>query len=249
MNTDVQKTDTAAAKSDNKNPEFYLQNLPLNDSLLAISNEKVAIAMLNAGKAYADRINDPAKATETWEALKQRFPGNELVPEALFYLYRLNKDINGPRSETYRQELLSDYPESEFARILSDPGYYEKKLADIKFSCEGYVGKYELKVRDSYFFCRAGINIASIMNDGSVSACPNIDRSFVQGNIYSDNFFEVWQNRYELLRDRSWTKKGICSGGNHYKNCLGNGLHNRRGPDGDLLVCHNSLIEKALSDN
>ena len=142
--TDVQKTDTAAAKSDNKNPEFYLQNLPLNDSLLAISNDKVATALLNAGKAYAERINDPAKATETWESLKQRFPGNELVPEALFYLYRLNKDINGPRSETYRQELLSDYPESEFAKILSDPGYYEKKLADIKMAASLYQKAYDL---------------------------------------------------------------------------------------------------------
>jgi len=149
VDTEMQKTDTAAAKSDNKNPEFYLQNLPLNDSLLSISNVKVATAMLNAGKAYADRINDPVKATETWEVLKQRFPGNELVPEALFYLYRLNKDINGPRSETYRQELLSDFPESEFARILSDPGYYEKKMADIKMAESLYQKAYNLYLAEN----------------------------------------------------------------------------------------------------
>ena len=147
--TDVQKTDTAAAKTDIKKPEFYLQNLPLNDSLLSISNYKVANAMLNAGKAYADRINDPDKATETWEALKERFPGNELVPEALFYLYRLNKDKNGPRSETYRQELLSDYPESEFARILSDPGYYEKKIAEIKMAESLYQKAYNLYLAEN----------------------------------------------------------------------------------------------------
>jgi tetratricopeptide (TPR) repeat protein len=145
-----QKSDTASAKFDNKSPEFYLQNLPLNDSLLAISNEKVANAMLNAGRAYAERINDPDQATSTWELLIDRFPDNELVPEALFNLYRLNKEINGPRSETYRQELLTSHAESEFARILSDPEYYEKKMADIKMAESLYQKAYELYLDENF---------------------------------------------------------------------------------------------------
>lgn len=52
------------------------------------------------------------------------------------------------------------------------------KDLDIKFSCEGYVGDYEGKVREDYFFCRAGINVASVLIDGSIGACPNINRSF-----------------------------------------------------------------------
>lgn len=148
--SEQQKSDTLSAKSDNKSPEFYLQNLPLNDSLLAISNERVATAMLNAGRAYSERINDPDSATATWEALTVRFPDNELVPEALFNLYRLNKEINGPRSETYRQELLTSYPESEFARILSDPEYYEKKMADIKMAESLYQKAYELYLAENF---------------------------------------------------------------------------------------------------
>jgi len=95
----------------------------------------------------------------------------------------------------------------------------------VTFSCEAYLGKYERKVRDSYFFCRAGIQIASVLTDGSISACPNIDRSFVQGNIYRDDFLEVWNNRFEVMRDRRWTKTGICKGCDAYKNCDGGALH------------------------
>jgi MoaA/NifB/PqqE/SkfB family radical SAM enzyme len=76
----------------------------------------------------------------------------------------------------------------------------------VTFSCESWVGEYEKKIRDTYFFCRAGINIASVLIDGSISACPNIDRSFVQGNIYRDSFLDVWNNRFEIMRDRGWTK-------------------------------------------
>ncbi|MDR2556229.1 MAG: radical SAM protein, partial [Bacteroidales bacterium] len=51
------------------------------------------------------------------------------------------------------------------------------KRIHTEFSCESYVGKYEKKVRDNCFFCRAGINIASVLIDGSISACPNINRT------------------------------------------------------------------------
>lgn len=120
------------------------------------------------------------------------------------------------------------------------------KSIDIKFSCEGFVGPYELKVRDSYFFCRAGINIGSVLADGSISACPNIDRAFAQGNIYRDNFYKIWQNRFQPFRDRNWTRTGQCEKCANYSECNGNGLHNWQGNKGSILVCHNEKLNKAL---
>ncbi len=109
---------------------------------------------------------------------------------------------------------------------------------DVKFSCEGYVGKYEWKVRDAGFFCRAGINIGSVLIDGSISACPNIDRTFAQGNIYKDNFYEIWQTKFQPFRNRNWTKTGKCANCKEYKNCQGNGFHNWHGEKENVLVCH-----------
>jgi len=117
---------------------------------------------------------------------------------------------------------------------------------DIKFSCEGYVGSYESKVRNNYFFCRAGINIGSILIDGSISACPNIDRSFSQGNIYKDNFYEIWETKYQPFRDRSWTKTGECANCSDYNNCQGNGFHNWHGDKKNVLVCHKSKLDNAM---
>ncbi len=128
------RADTSAAQLDYKKPEFYLNKLPLTDSLKNISYEKIANALLNAGKAYSERILDPARATETFELLITRFPDGELEPEALYNLYNINKEGNNAKSEAYRQRLLLKYPENEFARILSDPAYYEKKMADLKMA-------------------------------------------------------------------------------------------------------------------
>ena len=44
----------------------------------------------------------------------------------------------------------------------------------LNYGCEGFLGNYESEVRDNFFFCRAGINVASILIDGSISACPNL---------------------------------------------------------------------------
>ena len=139
--------------------------------------------------------------------------------------------------------------------MLSDNQFYglmdfisenrKSKAIDVKFSCEGYVGRFEPYVRDSYFFCRAGINIGSVLIDGSISACPNIDRVFSQGNIYTDNFFDIWQNKFQPFRNREWTKTGQCEFCNEYKRCQGNGLHNWHGDMKNVLVCHNGKIENA----
>ena len=118
---------------------------------------------------------------------------------------------------------------------------------EVKFSCEGYVGEYEPWVRDTPFFCRAGINIGSILIDGSISACPNIDRSFVQGNIYSDNFYHVWQTKFTPFRDRSWTRTGPCADCRDYRDCQGNGFHNWHGDKDQVLVCHKAKLDGAMA--
>lgn len=138
---------------------------------------------------------------------------------------------------------LSDHQFKELMDFVSSKR--NQKSIDIKFSCEGYVGPYELKVRDSYFFCRAGINIGSILIDGSISACPNIDRSFSQGNIYTDNFYHVWQTKFQPFRDREWTRTGRCEKCSEYKECQGNGLHNWHGDRENALVCHYEKIKNA----
>ena len=114
----------------------------------------------------------------------------------------------------------------------------KEKTINVSYSCEGFLGNYENEVRDGYFFCRAGVNIASVLVDGSISACPNINNSFIQGNIYKDDFLDVWNNKFQVMRNRSWTKKGICKDCKVYKWCQGNGIHLYDSPESPVLMCH-----------
>lgn len=120
----------------------------------------------------------------------------------------------------------------------------KQKAIDVKFSCEGYTGPYEFKIREGGFFCRAGINIGSVLIDGSISACPNIDRSFAQGNIYTDNFNDVWENRFQDFRKREWARKGQCEHCADFNYCQGNGMHLWHGDKENVQVCHAEKIRK-----
>lgn len=117
------------------------------------------------------------------------------------------------------------------------------KQIDIKFSCESYVGEYEKKVRDSFFFCRAGINIGSVLIDGSISACPNINRHFVQGNIYNDDLLDVWENQFKIMRNRNWTKKGICLKCKDFNDCNGGAMHLWDEKKDCILSCINNKLK------
>lgn len=90
----------------------------------------------------------------------------------------------------------------------------------------GYHGpEHELAIRDQYFFCRAGINVAGIMANGDILACPNIDRRLRQGNIHYDSFVDAWEHRYHQFRDRSWMHTGECAACPDWRMCQGGSLH------------------------
>ncbi|MCQ2110805.1 MAG: TIGR04133 family radical SAM/SPASM protein [Bacteroidaceae bacterium] len=109
-------------------------------------------------------------------------------------------------------------------------------IINCSFACEGFLGKYEGVVRDRFFTCNAGIFTASVLADGSISACPSIRADYHQGNIYKDDFWSVWQDRYNLYRDRSWMCKDECADCRYFRYCHGNGMH-LRDSEGKLIHC------------
>lgn len=107
----------------------------------------------------------------------------------------------------------------------------------VSYGCEGFLGNYEAEVREYLFQCRAGISIASVLADGSISGCPSIRANFHQGNIYQDRLHERWENGFQAYRNREWTRKGDCADCSMFRYCEGNGMH-LYDDNNNLLVCH-----------
>ena len=117
-----------------------------------------------------------------------------------------------------------------------------KKGLHISYSCEGFMPDYEGDVRNHIFHCAAGISVASILIDGSISACTSVRGKYYQGNIYKDDFWDVWENRFEPYRNRQWMKQvEPCNTCKLFRYCEGGGMHLRR-EDGSLMLCHHQIV-------
>ena len=107
----------------------------------------------------------------------------------------------------------------------------------VSYGCEGFLGEYEGRVRDHLFSCQAGITIASVRIDGAISGCTSIRSHFDQGNIYADDFVDVWENRFADFRSHEKFRTDACAECKFWKWCLGNGMH-LRDEQGKLIMCN-----------
>ena len=111
------------------------------------------------------------------------------------------------------------------------------------YGCEGFLGNYEGEARSRLFACQAGVTVGSVMADGSIAACTSIRADYHQGNIYNDDFMEVWENRYAAYRHREWMRNGECANCRYFRYCQGNGMH-LRDAEGRLLMCHLKRLQQ-----
>lgn len=140
-----------------------------------------------------------------------------------------------------RELLLSD---EQFRELM---GFIVQTRQDgainLNFSCEGFLGEWEGQVRDSIYNCYAGVNVASVLNDGSISGCLSIRSNYHQGNIYKDDFWQVWENGFHEFRDRKAMKRDACQECDAWRYCQGGGMHLRR-DDGSMISCNYLKLKK-----
>ena len=124
--------------------------------------------------------------------------------------------------------------------ILLDPKDYrylfefikEKRkeglIENIEYGCAHYLGTdLEKELRDTYFICCAGLYVASILSNGDIFACPDIERrpELIQGNIRKDSFVEIWENGFEAFRAEDRTSCKRCRSCENWDHCCGDSFH------------------------
>ena len=145
MNDSIAADSTGVVKSnDPKSRNFYLQNVPLTEEQLAASNAKIEPALFNLGFIYKDKLLNYPNATESFESLITRFPETENRLQSLYQLYRLYVLMEDPvQAEHYKNLLLQEFPESDYAKILVDPDYYRELQAQRNYASILYNETYE----------------------------------------------------------------------------------------------------------
>ena len=123
----------------------------------------------------------------------------------------------------------------------------EKRMEEIpvSYGCSHFLGLgYEREVRDWYFLCNAGIYVASVMADGSVGACLDIERcdKTIQGNVYQTPFSELWKNRFEIFRTPLSSRNETCRTCSYEKWCAGGAHHSWDHEKDQQRICYKDIL-------
>ena len=124
---DDAQTAGIAKIEDNHTPEYYLQHIPLTDSMMTVSHRMIEESLYTAGYIYNSDFAEYALAAAQYEDLIRRYPQGDYLIPSYYYLYVLNnKSGKTAEAEKYKNLLLTQAPESVFAKIVLDPSYLDK---------------------------------------------------------------------------------------------------------------------------
>lgn len=135
--------------ADSRKQQLYA-NIPFTQEAQQEALVSIENAYYNLGGIYNFDLEEKFNAIETFETMLARFPDTEYKPEVLYELYLLYKEMNDETYVKYKNQLLQDYPESIYAKILENPNYREESnLASEKLK-KIYKTAYELYNEGKY---------------------------------------------------------------------------------------------------
>jgi tetratricopeptide (TPR) repeat protein len=155
--------DDSTATELKKTPEYYLQNVPRTEG--AIDSAYIALegALYNLGVIYKDQIGDLERSIESFQSYLERFPNGRYALETYYQLYLLGIQAGRPElSAKYKQKVISEYPDSDYAKILTDPTYLAKLEAMKGELARIYQRAYENYQEGEYELTLAGCDTALV---------------------------------------------------------------------------------------
>ena len=115
----------------------------------------------------------------------------------------------------------------------------------LEYGCSHYLGlDVEAEVREWYWLCDAGLYTASIMANGDIGACLDIERrpETIQGNIRRERLRDVWEGRFELFRHDLSDLNDGCRACEHVRFCRGDAHHSWDYDRNRPLVCFKDVL-------
>ena len=174
----------------------FLKDVPKTDSARAICHSKIRKSMLLLGQLYRDRLEDFSSSIAVLESLLDKYPG---APEELETYYQLYLSAlsagDHVKAEKYKQLIISKYPNSRFAKVLSDPNFAATQISEQERLMQYYDETFSIFEKGSY--------------DEVLNRIRDVDEKFGVNNVL--------MGKFELL-------KAMCMGATVGKEAYVDGL-------------------------
>ena len=157
--SDSVASDTLA--NDPHNREYYLAQIPFTEEQVAASNDIIMDGLFHAGIIFKDKLNNLPLSERHLLRLTNNYTDFGQTDEAfyhLFLLYSLKGETD--KADDCLARLQTDYPESQWTILLSDPNFVENALFGIHIEDSLYAATYDAFREDRYQEVQANTQLA-----------------------------------------------------------------------------------------
>lgn len=146
------------------------------------------------------------------------------------------------RANDHPDLMLTD---DEYRRMFDFIRDKRREGYPVTYGCSHFLGaEYEREVRKWYFLCNAGIYTASILANGDIAACLDIERrpELIQGNILRDNLRDVWRDGFKTFRRDLSERNKKCRSCEHCEFCHGGAHHSWDYDRNEQRICFKGIL-------
>ena len=149
--------------SDNpKEIAYYLARIPFSEAAKSESDKLIQEGLFQMGTIYKNRLEDYPMAIHTFEELLRRFPNYADRLKVLYEQYLIYmRDGDQNMAQVYRTLIMNEFPETDIAKVVSDPNYIENYLKGLEEEEKLYQATYKAYTEGNMELVHRNYTIAS----------------------------------------------------------------------------------------
>lgn len=186
--------------SDPHTREYYLAQIPFTDEQKTESDNMIKDGLFHSGVIFKDKLDNLPLSEKALKRLTEQYADYEKNDEAWYHLFLLYSRMGRHDiAANCLSRMKSDYPESQWTVLLSDPYFAENALFGVHIEDSLYAATYEAFKADRYDEVAANTRLSaerfplganrakfifidglSRLNEGDATACVNSLREVVE---------------------------------------------------------------------
>jgi tetratricopeptide (TPR) repeat protein len=131
--------------------EKYLSMIPSSQTDLDSSTIRVVEAYYDNGVIYKENLKNLMESAKTFEELLSKYPDNTYKVPTYYNLYRVFLALeNEEKAEYYKNIILTEYPDSEYAKIITNPNYFKDQARKVAIQKVFYENTFRAYLNKQY---------------------------------------------------------------------------------------------------
>lgn len=139
-----------------------LKEIPTSESARDVANQKVENALFNLGTLLRSKLQEYRASADQLQTFERRFPGSKKELDAYFTIYLDYLDLDDAAiANAYVNKISKRYPDSDYAKMLSDPEYAKTRNREKQTLDQYYNNTYATFEKGNYLIASEMIKEAS----------------------------------------------------------------------------------------